>query len=82
MKHCAHCGRQDYEHVLIKQSWVQLPLPFNWSPFRASSGYHYSLAACPEFKPPKERGPIPINHSVVAIFWSPTGGSRVVDIGS
>lgn len=81
MKHCAHCGRQYNEHVLIKQPWLQLPLPFTWSPFRASSGYRYSLVACPEFKPPKERTRQYINHTVMAIFWSPYGGSRVVDIG-
>lgn len=32
MKHCAHCGRQYNEHVLIKQPWLQLPLPFNLEP--------------------------------------------------
>lgn len=86
MYRCRNCGRQEYEHRLIQQPWVQIPLPFRWSPFRPSPGYRKSLVACTGFElsrkdRAKQRGP-GVVHEVFAIMWRTGGVPVLVDIGS
>ena len=85
MYRCKHCGRQASDHEVIRQSWVQLPLPFYWSPFRPISGYHKSLVDCPGFEFSQKdlaglRGPRVV-HEVFAIMWYEGGVPTLVDIG-
>lgn len=83
---CKHCGSGNDAHIAIQQKWVQIPLPFFWSPFRVRPGYRTTLAKCRGFelseKALSERNRISSTQPVWWMIYHPTLGAVLVDMGS